>query len=752
MNGLTLLYILAAFASILGLFFAFSQKKEGANFKVKMGNNTHSKINIGNSGSSSIRWLVYLGLFIAFLAFLYLASKDIDILWKDNSISFCELEVEEVGILVLPFQSYSENVNTISNYQKPVIDILNELKYEHDLPINVQALLLPKNHPGGQVGQALQLAEERCAKIVVWGSYDESGTLPATDIRFALVDPYFFKGASEAYGKLELNQTRPIDLSRNFSIKKVEDLALVVGAMAAYEIGAYKKAKHLLELMKPMQLGETCDALKYYLDWTSIYWFLGAPERSEEYARKALAIFEEKHCDNAIDKAKALDELSVIYSTNYSRDQEAIAFSKEAIAIAETTSEAQDSLLGFYHTNLANAHFNLGDINNAIIHQKQAIAYFERSIKTENKWMLAIAIVNLGVMQIKLGQFEMGQKNLEKGYEMEKIIYPKEHGTIATTLSLFSKLYWRLGDIDKAVQYQEEALAIRKKVLPDNHILLSNSYHNLSKLKSSSLTDIHTALNYEKKAIHIVETQSKVDTQNLVTMYSQLFDIHMLLNDQEQAIPYLDKAYDLALQFNGENPKGIDFIFPYNDYAFYHSQRKEYEQALAYHDSIIMIVQPYIDDQQISPASVATIWQNRSVLFARLEQCDSASFYAHASLEKLGELEGELPRSLTGTYNSLAIASQCEGKLEIAMDYAQKVNSYYTQLSSRSTRQDMSFARGLDLLANLYISKGDVEIAQDLIHQALELSENKLPNGYYVVDDIKKTQQLLESKLQSSLW
>jgi tetratricopeptide (TPR) repeat protein len=72
---------------------------------------------------------------------------------------------------------------------------------------------------------------------------------------------------------------------------------------------------------------------------------------------------------------------------------------------------------------------------------------------------------------------------------------------LANQLSL---LYKDMGQLDRALEYQLKAMAIREKILSADHPSLAQSYNNLSAIYFN-LGRIQEALDYAQRAVAILE-------------------------------------------------------------------------------------------------------------------------------------------------------------------------------------------------------------------------------------------------------
>ncbi len=102
------------------------------------------------------------------------------------------------------------------------------------------------------------------------------------------------------------------------------------------------------------------------------------------------------------------------------------------------------------------------------------------------------------------------------------------HEKVATLANNVSTIYYTMGQLEKALEFQLKALAIREQVLAKNHPDLAQSYHNLSTIYFS-MQEIPRALPYAQKAVDIWQSLFPNGHPNLEKARENL-EILQLLN------------------------------------------------------------------------------------------------------------------------------------------------------------------------------------------------------------------------------
>jgi tetratricopeptide (TPR) repeat protein len=107
-----------------------------------------------------------------------------------------------------------------------------------------------------------------------------------------------------------------------------------------------------------------------------------------------------------------------------------------------------------------------------------------------------------------------------------------------------AEVYWHLGSLSKALEFQSKALKIRKKVLETNHSDLAQSYNSLSGIYWT-MGDLEKALEFQLKALEIREEVLDKNHPDLATSYNNLSSTYYTMGDLEKALEFQLKALEI---------------------------------------------------------------------------------------------------------------------------------------------------------------------------------------------------------------
>lgn len=252
-----------------------------------------------------------------------------------------------------------------------------------------------------------------------------------------------------------------------------------------------------------------------------------------------------------------------------------LQYSQQALEIAEKTGNKRS---------VAYALFNLGNVSFAQGLFPIAVNYFEKYIELqhgiENVIPIAFAQINLGAINIKLNQFEQAEKYflgaLESFRQAESAdpskSFDKESIHIYNNLGI---IYQRGKDVNKAIEYYNKGIELAEKTSEESEIF-AMLFNNLS----SVLLD----MNKTTEALSPMEEALKIRLKNKdrageASSYKMIARYHTILNNNQEAREYLNKAFSIAKEIGNNSLKAEICNDIYNNYQLLNQS----DSALKYH-------------------------------------------------------------------------------------------------------------------------------------------------------------------------
>lgn len=323
---------------------------------------------------------------------------------------------------------------------------------------------------------------------------------------------------------------------------------------------------------------------KVYDYMGKIYYGLKDFRKAIEFYNKELLILEfyieseppSQYLDNRLKRQKL--GIAIIYNKlgvahMYLGDnKKALNYFDKSLKIQEYYKEIKE--LAETYNNIGNMHILLGDY-------KKAIDYFNKSLDVISISAIThtISYDNMGFAYDKLGDYAKLKYDQIMNYRKAMEFYEKalslrksflgdkatalidyrisgdEHPLTARSYNNIGHLYYKLGDYEKAIEYNNKALVMLEK-LGEKGLETATSYNNLGKIYAS-LSEYEKAIEFNKKALAISEKILGIGLLKTATSYNSMGLVYYHLKDYEKAYNYNLKAYNI---YKMNRDKNFEFL------------------------------------------------------------------------------------------------------------------------------------------------------------------------------------------------
>ncbi len=283
--------------------------------------------------------------------------------------------------------------------------------------------------------------------------------------------------------------------------------------------------------------------------------------------------------------------------------------------------------------------------------------------------------------------------------------------------------YYQLGEVEKAISYYEQALAISLEI--GDRRVQGNPLGNLG-LAYRELGEVEKAISYHEQALAI--SLEIGDQRGQSSNLSNLGDAYYQLREVEKAISYYEQALAIAQEIGDRRVQGAVLGNLGNAYR----ELREVEKAISYYEKCLAIVQE-IGDRRVQGNHLG----NLGLAYRELGEVEKAISYYKKGLaiaQEIGDRrnEGSWLGNLGNAYYQL-------GEVEKAISYYEQALAIAQEIGDR--HNEGLWLGGLGIA---YFQLRQVEKARDYLQQAFTiLSEIKSPKAALV-------QQLLEALDQAS--
>lgn len=230
-----------------------------------------------------------------------------------------------------------------------------------------------------------------------------------------------------------------------------------------------------------------------------------------------------------------------------------------------------------YEPGLAEANMELGrisleqmDFNSALESYMNGLSTFE---KRSNNWGIAVANRNIGVVYWMLEKYDLTLEYFFKALESFKKV-PGDILGNARTINNIGATYHQTGEIEKALEFYEQAYEIYIKIRSERDI--ADVTHNIGMILMD-MNEYDKALESYFKSL---ESNKKRNSKHgLANNYNNIGELYYRIGNYEVALGYLKNSVQIALEINAREILMENFQFQSMIYA----ERNNYKEALLFH-------------------------------------------------------------------------------------------------------------------------------------------------------------------------
>ena len=302
----------------------------------------------------------------------------------------------------------------------------------------------------------------------------------------------------------------------------------------------------------------------------------------------------------------------------------------------------------------------------------------------------------------------------------EKVL-PENHPDIATSYNNVGYAYGELGDHKKQLEYYLKALGIREKVLPENHPDIAASYNNVGSAYSD-LGDRKKALEYLLKALAIREKVLPENHPVIATSYNNVGHAYGELGDRKKGLEYKLKALTIEEKVLPENHPAIAVL--YNNVGYAYGELEEHKKQLDYYLKALAIREKVLPENH---PDIAESYNNVGSAYSDLGDRKKALEYL---LKALAIQEKVLPENhpdIAASYNNVGYAYGELGDHKKELEYCLKALAIREKVLLEN---HPDIATSYNNVAYAYYELGNHKKELEYYLKALAIEEKVLPENH----------------------
>jgi tetratricopeptide (TPR) repeat protein len=355
-----------------------------------------------------------------------------------------------------------------------------------------------------------------------------------------------------------------------------------------------------------------------------------------------------------------------------------------------------------------------------VVNDSVRIDFETRILNASDSLLKIAACYEYALLLDEVEDFDESVIQLKKALRIAQNI--SDHKTITKITNQLGGMYWSAGDCKTSTEYFEQALQNAEIINDENLIAMVKM--NLSG-NYNSAGDATTAIEYSLAALETKEKNG--DIEGICFDYVTVGEIFQNIENIDKWKLYIKKAYDLK---DIETcAKMTDVVAIYNNLGTIAEAEKEYDQALAYYDTMMQVSFPYNYNEGMGISIL-----NSALIYQLLDKPEKALELTTESMQYLGDV----PYFIMAVNNVKTELLQQLGRTEEALKIAEE----------NFTNENIDYYPGLKqtCLSSLYTLNYELENYKDAFswNDTLNAYETSLRD-----DENRKTIEELETKYQT---
>ena len=219
-------------------------------------------------------------------------------------------------------------------------------------------------------------------------------------------------------------------------------------------------------------------------------------------------------------------------------------------------------------------------------HQNDSAAYYlEQRVQldpTNTQWLDELA----DFLRYYLAQYDKALEYYQKALEIRKQVLGESHPDIALSYNSIGYIYSAQGDYALALEYYQQSLAIWKQVYGESHPDVALSYNDIGSIHASQ-GDYALALEYYQQSLAIWKQVYGESHPKVATSYNNIGYVYSAQGDYDRAVEYYQKSLTIRKQVYGESHP--DVALSYHNIGYVYNALSDYALALDYYQQALDI-------------------------------------------------------------------------------------------------------------------------------------------------------------------
>ncbi|MEL7145680.1 MAG: tetratricopeptide repeat protein, partial [Bacteroidota bacterium] len=263
-------------------------------------------------------------------------------------------------------------------------------------------------------------------------------------------------------------------------------------------------------------------------------------------------------------------------------------------------------------------------------------------------------------------QFELAREYADKALKISEAIEPTEVELKASAITIIGSIYLNLGDLNEALSYYQEALALRKLNTNEPVRVLGRSYMDLGSTYDD-MNKVEEALQYYDSALSVLAPAESKNPGLLSDLYQLLAIGYKKKNKFNKALIFYGLAEELEAKYRATGTEYRLSKIYINRANVYNMQLKRRAAIGSYRQSMEVME----NAGQRSSTRMILAFSNLGVTYSEIGKHDSALYYYDRASEVALQVLGSSHYYISEIQKNIAISAAELGNFQLAQKNAE---------------------------------------------------------------------------------
>jgi tetratricopeptide (TPR) repeat protein/DNA-binding CsgD family transcriptional regulator len=304
------------------------------------------------------------------------------------------------------------------------------------------------------------------------------------------------------YAAIALDRSHTLHKNNQYNLANISNIIGVVYRKLGKTKESEKHSKEALEIRKKLYSGNHPDIAESLYNIGMVYHQQGKILDGLKYLQMALDMHKHLYYNNHYDTAYSLSAIGICY-IDLKQFEKALEHFKESLKIFTTLDQINSEKISELHSNIAYGYNKLGNHAEALKYAQTSLDIIKKAYPDGHPTTsFSLNDLAISLIQLNNNNIQQGLDLLHQSLDMAKKFNKERHFISAYTLQHLGWGYYKKGDYQKAMEYAEKALNLRREIYSTvpNHHEIAETLCNLGNIHLA-LKDKKLALNFYQEAL-----------------------------------------------------------------------------------------------------------------------------------------------------------------------------------------------------------------------------------------------------------